>query len=77
MKDLTLTRSERFLLNEVDSVPDKVVRYSMLLQCARHMTPLGFSRVVDKMMRRNLLARGDGGDLTITFAGMQALRGAA
>lgn len=74
MKDLKLTTSERFLLNEVDSTPDKVVRWSLLRHAARHMTCAGFSRVVDKMLRRNLLARNDG-DLALTFAGMQALKG--
>ncbi|WP_333702922.1 hypothetical protein [Sphingobium yanoikuyae] len=73
MRDLSLTRSERFLLNEVDSVPDKVVRWTTLRQAARHMTCLGFSRVVDKMLRRNLLAR-DRDAVTLTFAGMQALK---
>lgn len=72
MNDLSLTRSERFLLNEVDSVPDKTVRWSMLRQSARHMTCAGFSRVVDKMMRRNLLAR-DGDTLALTYKGMKAL----
>lgn len=71
--DLTLTRSERFLLNEVDSVPDKVVRWSMLRQSARHMTCAGFSRVMGKMLRRNLLAR-DYDTVTVTFKGMQALK---
>jgi hypothetical protein len=75
MKDLTLTKTERFLLNEVDSVPDKVVRWSMLRTCARQLSGVGFSRVMDRLLRRNLLARDDN-TVALTFAGMQALRAA-
>lgn len=77
MKDLTLTKTERFLLNEVDSVPDKVVRRSILRFSARHLTIVGFRRVVDKMVNRNLLAQNDDGTVTITFGGMQALAAVA
>ena len=76
MRDLALTASERFLLREVDSAPDKVVRHSLLRMAARHMTLAGFDRVVSKMERRDLLAR-NGGTLTITFKGMQALGAAS
>lgn len=73
MTDLTLTTSERFLLNEVDSVPDKTVRWSALRHAARHLTSAGFSRVIDRMQRRNLLAREDA-NVGLTFKGMRALK---
>lgn len=67
-----LTASQRFLLNEVDSMPDKIVRTMILRQTARHMTDAGFYRVVDKMVRLRLLAR-EADKVTITFGGQQAL----
>jgi hypothetical protein len=74
MRDLTLTKSERFLLNEVDSVPDKVVGWSLLKMTAgRHLTNTGYSRIMDRLLRRNMLAR-DEGTVTLTFAGMCALK---
>ncbi len=71
----TLTKSERFLLNEVDSVPDKNVNWSLLRQCARAggLTVTGFSRVADKLLRQNLLTR-DYDRVHLTFKGMQALK---
>jgi len=68
-----LTASERFLLGEVDRAPDKTVRLAALRGSARHMTNAGFWRVVNKMLRRNLLAR-NFDTVTMTFAGMKAWR---
>ena len=74
MRHLTLTKTERHLLREVDSIPDKVVGWSLLKMTAgRSLSPVGFTRVMDRMLRRNLLARNDG-TVTLTFAGMQALK---
>lgn len=74
MRDLTLTKTERFLLTEVDSVPDKVVGWSLLKMTAgRKLSSVGYNRVMDRMLRRNLLAR-DYDKVTLTFAGMQALK---
>lgn len=73
MKDLSLTVSEKFLLREVDSCPDKIVQRSILRISARHLTNRGFSIVVNRMLDRNLFGR-DGDKITITFSGLQALR---
>lgn len=70
-----LTKSEVFLLNEVDSMPDKVVDFSALRRAPHGLLPTGFARVIDRMVRKNLLAR-DYGNVTITFSGMCALRDA-
>lgn len=74
----TLTKSERFVLNEVDSVPDKAVRWSLLRMSvtARDLSPVGFSRVMDRLLNRNLLSRTDDG-VTLTYSGMRALKEAA
>lgn len=70
---LTLTKSERFLLNEVDSVPNKIVRWSLLRMSARDLSPTGFSRVMDRLLDRSLLAR-DHDNVTLTYSGMRALK---
>lgn len=69
----TLTKTERFVLNEVDSVPDKVVSADMVRRACR-LTPVGFRRVLDKMLERNLLGRTHDGRVTLTFGGMRAMR---
>jgi len=69
----TLTKTERFVLNEVDSCPDKVAS-PYLVQRAARLTTAGFRRVVDRMTGRNLLGWTDDRDLTLTFGGMQAMR---
>lgn len=76
MRDLSLTKSERFLLNEVDSVPDKVVRWSLLSRAPHRLTVRGFSRVIDGLLRRNLLSR-NYDTVTLTWNGILALREAA
>jgi hypothetical protein len=75
MTQTTLTKSERFVLNEVDSCPDKVASPSSVRYAAR-LTPVGFRRVLDRMVNRNLLGWTDGRNLTLTFGGMQAMRAA-
>lgn len=70
-----LTASERFLLNEIDSVPDKIVRRLTLRQSARHMTDAGFHRVILKMVRRSLVALAPDDKVTITYSGMKSLEG--
>lgn len=75
MTDLTLTASEKFLLGEVCSMPDKKVGRSFLRHSARHMTNAGYMRVMDKMERRLLLTRtGEGDEVTLTFNGLRAAR---
>lgn len=73
-----LTKSERFLLNEVDSCPDKVARVSGLRQAAvagrDGLTYRGFSTVLRRLEDGNLLGRTDEGHLALTFAGMMAMR---
>ena len=75
MATQALTKTERFLLNEVDSVPDKVVSANILRHAAR-LTPRGFGAVLNRMYDRNLLGRTDDGRVTLTFGGMQAMRAA-
>lgn len=73
-----LTKSERFLLNEVDSCPDKVARLAGLRQAAvagrNGLSYRGFSTVLQRLEDGNLLGRTDTGDLTLTFGGMTAMR---
>lgn len=76
MTDLTLTKSERFLLNEVDSVPDKAVRFSML-RVTGGLSPAGFSRVMERLLDRSLLTRCDDDKVTLTYSGMRALESAS
>ena len=71
----TLTASERFLLNEIDSVPGKIVRRNTLRQSARHLTIAGFTRVLRNMEKRSLVKITPAGEVTITFSGMKSLEG--
>lgn len=68
-----LTKTERFLLNEVDSCPDKVASRSALRSAAR-LTPAGFARVADRMINNRLVAPVGAGQLSLTVGGMSAMR---
>lgn len=73
----SLTASERFILSEVDSVPDKVVSVDLLRRTGgRHLTRRGYQTVVNRLVDRSLLGRVDGdfGKVTLTFSGMRSLR---
>lgn len=72
-----LTKTEKFMLNEVDSCPDKTASLGSL-RSACPLTPQGFRRLTVKMTESNLLAWADHADLgsalTLTFGGMMAMR---
>jgi hypothetical protein len=68
-----LTRGELFILNEIDSVPDKIAS-AYVLRAAVKFTTRGFATVINRMVDNRLVARTDDGRITITFAGMQAHR---
>jgi hypothetical protein len=70
-----LTRGERFILNEIDSVPDKIASANVL-RIATKFTPRGFRTVINRMVDNRQIARTDDGRITITFGGMQALKAA-
>lgn len=74
MTELALTATEKFLLGEVFSMPDKKVGLHDLRRSAR-LTVAGFRRVTNKMEQRQLLVRtGDGDEVTLTFTGLRAAR---
>lgn len=69
-----ITKSEKAILTNVDSAMDKIVPPDALRRAAQ-MTPAGFRRVANRMVKRSLITRTCEGDLTITFSGMQVMRG--
>jgi len=71
-----LTATERFLLNEVDSVGEGGVRVDTLRHSVRHLTQRGFQTVVSRLLDRNLLvwAEGFNGRVQLTFSGALSLR---
>jgi hypothetical protein len=71
-----LTVTERFLLNEVYSVPEYAVSVDTLRHSARHLTRRGFQTVVSRLLNRNLLDLQDDnfGTLCLTFKGLLSLR---
>lgn len=72
MTALTLTAGERSVLRAIDEAPEKRAPWSALPKKS-DLTPRGFAIVATRMIRRSLIAR-NGSDLTITFAGMRALK---
>jgi hypothetical protein len=75
MNDLNLSDSEKFLLGEICSMPDKSVSRSFLRHSARHLTNTGFRRVMDKMDRRSLVGfTGQHDVVTLTYKGLCAAR---
>lgn len=68
-------KTEKFILNEVDSAPNKAVRPELIRRAA-NLTLVGFRRVLDRMIERNWLGRTPHGEITLTFGGMQAMRAA-
>lgn len=72
-----LTKTERYLLNEVDSCVDKTASLGALrsagIHCAK-LTSTGFDRVLRRMVDNTLLGWTDDRDLTLTFKGLRALR---
>lgn len=73
--DHRLTKTERYLLNEIDSCPDKVARLTAL-RIASRLTWRGFRTVINRMIDRHLIAHTEEFErLTITFGGRRALRG--
>jgi hypothetical protein len=71
----TLTKTEAFILNEVDSCPDKTASASLVRRSV-NLSIVGFRRVVDRMVSKRFLGLTSSGDLALTFAGMQALQAA-
>lgn len=69
-----LTPSERHILQEVDSTPEKAAR-ATLLQACTPLTQSGFHRVLNKLIRRGLVDR-RGALIAISAAGATALAGA-
>ncbi len=71
-----LTATERFLLNEVYSVPDYVVSVDTLRHSVRHLTRRGFQTVVSRLLDRNLLVWPEvcDGTVQLTFSGALSLR---
>jgi hypothetical protein len=71
-----LTATERFLLNEVYSVPEHAVSVDTLRHSARHLTRRGFQTVVSRLLNRNLLvwAEDFNGTVQLTFKGALSLR---
>ena len=74
-----LTATERHLLREVESIPDKIVSVTMLRHSGRHLSARGFKIVVNRLIDRNLLVHQDDnfGTLCLTFSGLLSLREAA
>ena len=72
-----LTATERFLLNEVYSVPEYAVSVDTLRHSVRHLTRRGFQTVVSRLLTRNLLVWSEvfDGTVELTFSGMLSLRG--
>ena len=74
-----LTATERFLLNEVYSVPEYTVSVDTLRHSVRHLTRRGFQTVVSRLLTPNLLVCPDvfNGTVQLTFSGVLSLQRAA
>ena len=73
----TLTASERQVLYELDGAPDKTLSLGTLYAAAPHslrLTQTGLQRVLRRLEARRMVDL-DGGAMSLTFGGMQALAG--
>lgn len=73
MLNTSLTKNERRILDVVNSAPEKVVRTDVVRRSVG-LTPRGLNTVLDRIVRRGLVAYVAGGLVTITFGGMRAVR---
>ena len=75
MAQTSLTRTERFILNEIESVPNEIVS-SNLVRLAAQMTEADYARVMGRLTKRGLATRVEVDEesmVEITWGGKRAL----